>query len=286
MPLSYGGTIRITHLKVLFYHILCYHSSIVNNAASNIKTKLLYLFIILTASAFAFGYTLFLFNNNITIQTFIYLLVAVNIFLALFILQSLFIKNFKLMAGLCAAETLAILIPFYKNLTLLLGGAAIFTFIIFLNAAWQGRKEIRNMLKINFIALGGRVIAKATVAIIIFGIVVYLGSITFQDIVRLFLATSETVIQNVVTQFFPLASGDLSAQVQNLLLQRLQELPENIKRLSIVGFALLVFFSIRAGFFLINWVVVLLSYGAFKLLVLFKFANIGLEESAKEIIEL
>lgn len=248
--------------------------------------KLLSFSIILIIAALFFGYALLLFNRALSLNFLILLLAAVILFLSFFILQALFIKKLSIQAGLCLAESAAIILPFYKEISLMLIAASAFLFLILLGAARSGRKELRNFLKIDLFAIGKSVTAKASIAVIVFGVVAYLGSVTFQDIVNTFLKSGQPIIQSIVNQFSPLVSQELSAQAENLILTKLAELPENIKKLTVVGFALLIFFSVRAVFFLINWAAVLVSFVLYRILLSTRFITISLESKTKETLKL
>jgi len=252
----------------------------------SVKIKLLSLSAVLILSALFFGYTLYLFNQALDLNSAIWLLISIILFLSLFILQTIIIKNFYALAGLCLAETLVMLIPFYRHMSLLLLAASISTFFILLWTVWNNRQYMKNLLKISFSTTVARIAAKASIALIIFGVLVYISFITFQDIVDSLLQSTQSIVQTVVTQFIPAAPLDVSAQVQDLFLTQLSELPENIKKLTVAGFAILIFFSAKTFFILINWVAVLVSFIIYKILLAARFITITTETKEKEIIAL
>ena len=251
-----------------------------------IKIKLLSLSIALIITALFFSYTLSVFNQSLGLGALILLLISVILFLALFIVQVMVIKNLFLMSALCLSESVVMLIPFIKNTSFFLIGAVAVVSAILIASAISGRQELKNTLKINFIKTGGRIIHKASIALILFGVVAYTSSIAFQDIVNLLFKSSEPLIQSLAGAVLPEAAPVIQAQVQDLLLVQLTGLSDNVKKLVLVGFGLLLFFSIRGMFFLISWVSSIVSYAIYKILLATRFITITTETKEKEVVTL
>ena len=251
-----------------------------------VKIKIFASSTILIASALFFGYALSAFGQARNLNSLIPLLVATIIFLALFLLQSLIIKNFLLAGGLCLAETAAIAIPFLNKFSLLLAGASIVVFLLLFSAVFSNRQQFKNILKFHFFAVSGQFIARASVALILFGVVVYAGSLSFRDIVDLLLKSNQPAMQNIIGQFIPGAPSNIYGQVQNLLSSQLLSLPKIVQQLSVIGFAVLIFFSVKGVFFVINWAITPLAFVIYKILIATNFIKIIPEPRTKEVISL
>lgn len=251
-----------------------------------VKIKIISFSAILIASALFFGYALSAFDQARNLTSLIPLLIATTIFLALFLLQSLIIKNFILIGGLCLAETAAMIIPFLNKFSLLLAGASIAVFLLLFNAVFSNQQQFKNILKFHFFTISGQFIARASVALILLGVVVYAGSLSFRDIVDLFFKSNQSTIQNIIGQFVPGAPSNVYGQVQNLFSSQLLGLPKTIQQLVVIGFAVLIFFSVKSVFFAINWLIAPLSFAIYKVLIATNFIKIVPEPRTKEVISL
>ncbi len=251
-----------------------------------VKIKMLSFSAVLTASALFFGYALSAFDQARNLNSLIPLLIAAVVFLALFILQSLIVKNFLFAGGLCFVETVAMIIPFLNKFSLLLAAAAVVVFLLLLNAIFSNQQQFKNILKFHFFTVGGQFIARASVALILLGVIIYAGSFSFKDVVDLLLKSNQPAVQGLISQFVPGAPSAIYGQVQNLLSSQLLGLPKIVQKLAVIGFAILIFFSVKSVFFIINWVIVPLSFGIYKILLAANFIKIVPEPRTKEVISL
>ena len=245
--------------------------------------KLAGLSVTATATALFFGYAVFIFNP-LNFKSLALLIAGVILFLIIFIFQALLVKNLYLQAGLCFIEVIAIVIPFYKSLSLLTISAAAAVFFMLFTAGLNARRREKNTLKIDFPLISKPVVSQAATALILFGVAIYAASLNFQDVVNFVIKSGEPILQNFTTQLIPIVPKAVFAQAQNLISSKLMELPENIKKYIILGFGVTAFFTIKSLFFVINWLVAFAALMVYKLLLLTRFISISEEETTKETI--
>lgn len=243
--------------------------------------KLIGLSVAAIATALFFGYAVSIFNP-LNFKSLALLAAGVILFLIIFVFQALLIKNLYIQAGVCLLEVIAILIPLYKSLSLLIIFAAAAAFLILFTAGFNARRYEKNTLKMDFLLISKPVLNQAATALILFGVVVYVTSLNFPDIVNFVIKSGEPILQNLTTQLIPITPKAILAQAQNLISSKLMALPENIKKYILWGLGATAFFTIKLLFFIITWLVAFAAFLIYKLLLLTRFIGISKEETTKE----
>ena len=143
--------------------------------------KTIFLGAIFVALSLIFGYTLkgLILNGNLT--SLIYLGIALLGFLSFFSLQPFFVKSFQIGALIVFLGTLALVGMFYQSISLLLAAAGLVTFLIFLGALGAGQAEIKNVLKIRFSRVAKTAISRASTALALFAVVLFMSSINLTN---------------------------------------------------------------------------------------------------------
>lgn len=152
-----------------------------NNGATNSVNidrsmiKIVIIAILSIASFFCFGYFLKLFFQNGDTKFFLISGLSAVLYLIIFILQNLFVKNFSVNILMIFLTCLGLLAAFYENFAnsaILTGIALVFSALFFANI--NGIRELKNCLKINFWRLNKIVLPKSIAAIFLFFSIIYI----------------------------------------------------------------------------------------------------------------
>lgn len=169
-----------------------------------------------------FGYLLngAILNLQDGLLAFAYAAVAAAVFLAVFILQTFFIKSQKIVGSLVLLECLAIAAPFYQAFSSWLIFAWILTVFLFWTATNRGRRELDNHLQISFFQVERLITPMALTGISVFIGLVYVGQLSFDDALiskENFLSLarpSEAIFRSYVKDFsFDMTMSQLAASV-------------------------------------------------------------------------
>ncbi|MDP2695968.1 MAG: hypothetical protein Q8O87_01810 [bacterium] len=251
------------------------------------KIKIIALSTALTITALFLGYAISVFVATLSISSGITLLVALAIFLSIFSFQALLIDNRYLTIGLCLLETLGLLVPLYKSWSLILMIAGVVAFLLLVSALWETRKDLANALKIDFLKIARSINTRASIAIVLLGVTLYIGAMTFQDITDSIMASTDPVVQQAANSFFPKElTSDIINQTRQLILEQLEQVPENIQKLVVIGFGILLFLGVKSLTFIINWLSALIAALLYKILLSTKFIVLSIEDVPKETISL
>lgn len=139
--------------------------------------KIIILSVFGTVAFFSFGLFLKLFFSNGNFNFLLISIFSALIFLVVFLLQSLFIKNFSNAALVVLFECLGLFAGFYDRIfnPMIIGSAVFVLFILFL-ANQSGRSETRNAIKISFRKIGKATLPKAIAIIVLFSSIVYVSA--------------------------------------------------------------------------------------------------------------
>ncbi|MEK7593261.1 MAG: hypothetical protein AAB464_00890 [Patescibacteria group bacterium] len=130
-----------------------------------------------TITFFSFGLFLKLFFSGGNFNFLLISISSASIFLIVFLLQSLFIKNFLNAAFVVFFECLGLFVGFYDRISNpMIIGSAFFVFLILFLANQSGRQEIRNAVKISFRKIGKATLPKAIAIIVLFSSIVYVSA--------------------------------------------------------------------------------------------------------------
>ncbi len=169
-----------------------------------------------------FGYLLnsAILNIQNGLLAFLYAAIAAAAFLAVFILQTFFIKSQKIVTAVILLECLALVVPFYQTISAWLISAWLLTVFLFWVAVNRGRNALDNHLRISFFQVERLVTPMALTAISVFIALVYVGQLSFGGPLiskESFLALagpSEAVLGNYVPNFsFDMTMSQLAASV-------------------------------------------------------------------------
>jgi hypothetical protein len=182
--------------------------------------------IVSSAVIFAALFSFFLIRFN-----FVYSLIAVVLFLAIFTLQAFFIKDWNVLFFAVFFEVLAIAIPFYEFFSLiLLGLFFLFAFSLFF-AVLSGRRELKNALNIPFLKVARSVLISGIMVMILLTSSVFIfGGIgnnlvteeSFQKSLDPVVGLMAPIISPIVPDFSPemplgnLVSGIMKKQLQGI----------------------------------------------------------------------
>ncbi len=151
-----------------------------NTIANSVDTdrsmlKIAVLAVLSIASLSAFGYFFKLFFQGNEGNFLLFSGLSVTIFLIIFLLQTLFIKSFKISVLAIFLSCAGLLAAFYDNVsnTAILIGIA-FVFLALIAANLNGIRELKNSLKVSFWKISKTVLPKAVAAIFLFISVVYI----------------------------------------------------------------------------------------------------------------
>jgi hypothetical protein len=143
--------------------------------------KIIILGAVFIATALFFGYALREFVLVINLNQFLYLLIALVLFLSFFALVTIFTKSFKVGALMVFLGTSAATIIFYKSFSLILLSASLFAFLLLLAALASGQSKIKNVLKIKFLKIAKPVISKGSTALALFIVIIFVSSINLTE---------------------------------------------------------------------------------------------------------
>lgn len=144
-------------------------------------TRIIILGAIFIATALLFSYALREFIINTNLNQFLYLLIAIVVFLIFFALFTFFVKSFQVGALIVFLGISAATIIFYKSFSLILFLASLFTFLLLLAALASGQAEIKNVLKIKFLKIAKLMISKGATALALFIVIIFVSSINLTE---------------------------------------------------------------------------------------------------------
>jgi len=268
-----------------------------------IKIKPVIVGMVTTAAAFGFGYFLKIYLMAYDSATLGLTAGLAIIFLALFILQSMFIKNRLAALGLITMEALVMAVNFYNHIALL-SLLAVFLILLFFSfwAHYAAQVELDNAFKIRLAPAGRMAVAKVGTALALFATVMFMSRIHLDDavVVKKFIASSISPIQpllmNTVSQVVPQALSGL-VQPQKLLstpaltdmiyqatVKPILKLPPLYQTLIMWGIGFLVFITIKSFLFIIHYAALGLAYVLWQILKAVKFFEIQIENRPKEVV--
>lgn len=202
------------------------------------NSKISVLAVLGVVSLFLFGYFLKLYFLGGDLNFFWLSLGSLSVYLIVFIFQSLFIKNLKRINLIIFLESAALLVGFYDkfNRTILAGAFIVFLFLLWGN--YNGVRQLRDTIKVNFWRLSKAILPKAIAAAALFGSVVYmsvngddffLSRTAFDEILK----PSILIIQKFIPDFnFSLSINELAiilAEKQISEAPQAQFLPKSVK---------------------------------------------------------
>ncbi|MEK7658015.1 MAG: hypothetical protein AAB366_02385 [Patescibacteria group bacterium] len=206
-----------------------------NNHSANVveidrsNSKIAVLAVLGVISFFLFGYFLKLYFLGGDLNFFWLSLGSLSVYLIVFLFQLLFIKSLKRINLIIFFESAALLAGFYDqfNRTILMGAFIIFLFLLWSN--YNGIRQLRDTIKVNFWRLSKAILPKAIAAAALFGSIVYmsvnggdffLSQTAFDEILK----PSVLIVQKFVPDFsFSLSLNELAV---NLAEKQISEAPQ------------------------------------------------------------
>lgn len=202
------------------------------------NSKIAVLAVLGVISFFLSGYFLKLYFLGGNLNFFWLSLGSLSAYLIVFLFQSLFIKNLKRINLIIFLESAALLAGFYDkfNWTILTGAFIAFLFLLWGN--YNGVRQLRDSIKVNFWRLSKAILPKAIAATALFGSVVYisvndgdffLSRTAFDEILK----PSVLIVQKFIPDFnFSLSINELAmslAEKQISESPQTQFLPKSVK---------------------------------------------------------
>jgi hypothetical protein len=206
--------------------------------------KIAVLAILSMASISSFGYFLKLFFQGTGSDAPLISGLSVVLFLIIFVLQTLFIKSFKVNALIIFLDCAGLSAAFYNiPSAILIGIALVFTALFFGNL--NGVRELKNSLKINFWKASKTILPKAIAAIFLFISIVYVYGDTIKKDFFLSGSDFEKIIFSpsilLAQKFFPQFNLNSSLTFEELVIiiakkqveenPQLNILPKTVKNL-------------------------------------------------------
>lgn len=147
-------------------------------------------------------------DGGLTVGNILAVIGANILFLSLFILQTLFLKSFKLQTILVGLETIVLVLPFIFNWSgaLLLATVALFVFL--LKAVKGGMDEMENQIKIQFFPIEKRTLPAVITALSIFVSILYVSvnglgaAFISKSAFRILLKPADPLIQSLLVKDF------------------------------------------------------------------------------------
>lgn len=132
-------------------------------------------------SALIFGLVFKGFIGAGTLLSLVFLLLAIIVFQAVFLIQSLLINNFLVNLGIVAFDSVLIMAVFFNQLSFLMlfAGLSIIGFLIV--AYYNAQLELKNNLEVRFFKISNHVMRYASSALAIFAIISYLSLLNLED---------------------------------------------------------------------------------------------------------
>ena len=149
------------------------------------------------------------FKGTDSLQPLLTLGLAMAVFLAVFVLQTLFLKSKLIINFVVLLESLALAIPFLSYFSWYVLAAWLLAFLNFLNASFRGRSEMDNQLQIKFFRIKKPVVSRAFTALSLFIALIYFNGPNAgadfglsKQTIKSFLKPSEPVLQSTLIKNF------------------------------------------------------------------------------------
>lgn len=149
------------------------------------------------------------FKGTDSLQPLLTFVLAIVVFLAVFVLQTLFLKSKAIVNSVIILESLALAAPFLGYFSWYVLAAWLLALLNFLNASFRGRSEMDNQLRIKFFRIKKPVVSRALTALSLFIALIYFNGpnagadfgISKQTI-KSFLKPSEPILQRTLIKNF------------------------------------------------------------------------------------
>lgn len=172
-----------------------------------------------------FGYSLQVFFVVRDVNSFYVTLAFAVLFLAIFLLNTIFIKSRLNSYAIIAVEGLALAGNFYSNLSKDIFWGTVLTILFLISANYSGVAELQNLLRLKFWRIGKRTLPKAILALALFVSFAYhshVGGLNWTNPEQFFI--SEQNFERIIQPAVPFIQGalpgfDLSAKTGDFLNQ-------------------------------------------------------------------
>lgn len=147
-------------------------------------------------------------DGGLTVGNMVAVVGASILFLSVFVLQTLFIKSFKLQVMLVGLETAAIVLPFIMSWSASLLLATVVLFAFLLKAVKGGMDEMENQIKIEFFPIEKRTLPAVITALSIFVSILFVSvnglgaAFISKDAFRVLLKPADPIIQSLLVDDF------------------------------------------------------------------------------------
>ncbi|PIT92398.1 MAG: hypothetical protein COU08_02740 [Candidatus Harrisonbacteria bacterium CG10_big_fil_rev_8_21_14_0_10_42_17] len=193
------------------------------------RFKIIVIGIVAFIAALGFGYQLSKIPTHLTGGVIVSAVLTGMIWLVFVLLQTFLVKSPTIGAQLLATQALAVLLPSYKALSLLISAAGIILFVFMYVGFLRGRSNILNFIKIKFFKISAHTISLFVTGIAIFVAMYFVNSVDISELPfsqKTFDSVLDTVtplIRRAVPEFAP------DVTVYEVLESiAISELPENV----------------------------------------------------------
>ncbi|KKT22812.1 hypothetical protein A2108_01230 [Candidatus Wolfebacteria bacterium GWA1_42_9] len=120
--------------------------------------------------------------SGLNLKSSLVLLACSVIFLALFLLVTLFIEKKGLLAAIVVLSALAFFVVFLPAFNLIVALSGLVTIILFLSAVLAGRAELESSIKIRFFGIGRTVLSKVILSLALVAAVFFYSAFSDRDL--------------------------------------------------------------------------------------------------------
>lgn len=175
---------------------------------SRVKLIILGIFSLLSAGALGFALKSVVANGSLDLSNILNVVLADLFFLTVFLFQVLLVKSQKIHGGLLLADSVALFVPFFPNLSWLLLAGFLLLVLGLWNANRKGLVELDSGLKIQFFRVARRTLPAAITALSLFVSIAYVDvngvgtAFLSREAFRAILKPAEPLVRGLVASNF------------------------------------------------------------------------------------
>src|SRR3989344_4459716 len=157
-------------------------------------------------SAIIFAFLLKSVIALVALSSVLLLVLGGAVFLAIFLMMTLLLDSVWPVVGAVLLNLVLIAVVGSFRPSLMLAGALVLAFLWMVQAYYGGRSELKNNLEIHFWQNGRSVISKASSALALFAIILYLTTFNFKNpaVIKNYLTATMRPIEPIIAMSFPI----------------------------------------------------------------------------------
>ena len=217
--------------------------------------------------------------------------------MAIFLMMTLLLDSVWPVVGAVLLNLVLIAVVGSFRPSLMLAGALVLAFLWMVQAYYGGRSELKNNLEIHFWQNGRAVISKASSALALFAVVLYLTTFNFNNpaVIKGYFVAMIQPIEPIMATYFPVPgvsniiqqATDKSVNIfYDATVGRFLQLPDILQKVILFVVGIIIFLFIKFSLALVNWPATYLAYGLYRLLLKFGFFKIELQNRPQKVIVL